>query len=131
MPPAKTQAARRAQATCRDVTLAYPFWLAGQGQDVSSCGPPTFRLTCIDSASSGAFLSSSNMKVLIIDYGNRQPPSRCRHALMAANEACNILFNVSSAFTITDRFIISQSNRELYVLSSCKERWPLPGRCIW
>ena len=37
------------------------------------------------------------------------------------------MFNVSSAFAITDRFSISRRNRELYVLSSCKERRPPPG----
>ncbi|XP_048548254.1 uncharacterized protein LOC125527782, partial [Triticum urartu] len=49
------------------------------------------------------------------------------HVLVAADVACNILFNVSSAFAITDRFSISRRNRELYVLYSCKERRPPPG----
>ncbi|KAM0868173.1 hypothetical protein ACQ4PT_041485 [Festuca glaucescens] len=74
------------QATCGNLTLAYPFWLAGQGQDVSSCGPPAFRLTCNGSASAGAFLSSSYMRVLGIDYGNRSLVAV--HALLAADAAC-------------------------------------------
>lgn len=110
-------------ATCGNLTLAYPFWLAGQDQ--TSCGPPAFRLTCNDSASSGAFLSSSYMKVLSVDYGSRSLVAV--HALLAADAACTIMFNVSSAFAITDRFSISRSNRELYALSSCRERLPPPG----
>ena len=122
---ATTQDAGCSEASCGNLTLTYPFWLAGQGQDVSSCGPPAFRLTCNDSASSGAFLSNSYIKVLSIDYGNRSLVAV--HALLAADEACSIMFNVSSAFAITDSFSISQSNRELYALSSCKERLPPPG----
>ncbi|XP_044355067.1 LEAF RUST 10 DISEASE-RESISTANCEUS RECEPTOR-LIKE PROTEIN KINASE-like 2.1 [Triticum aestivum] len=108
--------------TCGNLTLAYPFWLAGQ--DRFSCGPPAFQLTCNDSAA-GAFVGTSYMKVLDIDYGNRSLV--VVHVLVAADVACNILFNVSSAFAITDRFSISRRNRELYVLYSCKERRPPPG----
>jgi hypothetical protein len=65
------------------------------------------------------------MKVLGIDYGNRSLVAV--HTLLAADAACTVMFNVSSAFAITDRFSISRSNRELYALSSCKERRPPPG----
>uniref|UniRef100_A0ACD5VKQ1 Uncharacterized protein n=1 Tax=Avena sativa TaxID=4498 RepID=A0ACD5VKQ1_AVESA len=111
-------------ATCGNLTLAYPFWLA-TSQDGSSCGPPAFRLTCNDSVSSGVFLSNSYIKVLSIDYDSRSLVAV--HALLAADTACTVTFNVSSAFAITDRFSISQTNRELYVLSRCKERRPPPS----
>ncbi|GJN05876.1 hypothetical protein PR202_ga23546 [Eleusine coracana subsp. coracana] len=53
---------------------------------------------------------------------------RHRHRLRAGDAACTILFNVSSAFDITDRFKISPSNRELYVLSKCiNGMMPPPG----
>ncbi|KAK3163829.1 hypothetical protein QOZ80_1AG0008830 [Eleusine coracana subsp. coracana] len=53
---------------------------------------------------------------------------RHRHRLRAGDAACTILFNVSSAFGITDRFKISPSNRELYVLSKCiNGMMPPPG----
>jgi hypothetical protein len=64
------------------------------------------------------------MKVLSIDYGNRSFVAI--HALLATDAACSVMFNLSSAFAITDMFSISRSNRELYVLSSCKERRPPP-----
>ncbi|TVU22027.1 hypothetical protein EJB05_31703, partial [Eragrostis curvula] len=51
-------------ATCGNLTIAYPFWLAGK--DNSSCGPPSFQLTC-NSSAAGAFLSGSYIKILIID----------------------------------------------------------------
>lgn len=109
-------------ATCGNLTITYPFWLGGRDQ--SSCGPPAFQLTCNNSVS-GAFLSSSYIKVLDFDYGSRSLVAV--HALLAADAACTVIFNVSSAFAITDRFRISRSNRELYVLSRCKERHPPPG----
>lgn len=108
-------------ATCGNLTITYPFWLGSQNQ--SSCGPPSFRLTCNDRAS-GPFLRNSYIKVLGFDYGRRSLVAV--HALLAADAACTVMFNVSSAFAITDRFSISQSNRELYVLSRCRERLPPP-----
>ncbi|EEC69892.1 hypothetical protein OsI_00294 [Oryza sativa Indica Group] len=108
-------------ATCGNLTITYPFWLGSQDQ--SSCGPPSFRLTCNDRAS-GPFLRNSYIKVLGFDYGRRSLVAV--HALLAADAACTVMFNVSSAFAITDRFSISQSNRELYVLSRCRERLPPP-----
>uniref|UniRef100_A0A0D9UWI5 non-specific serine/threonine protein kinase n=1 Tax=Leersia perrieri TaxID=77586 RepID=A0A0D9UWI5_9ORYZ len=110
------------QVMCGNLTITYPFWLGGRDQ--SSCGPPAFRLTCNDTAS-GPFLSSSYIKVLGFDYGRRSLVAV--HALLAADAACTVMFNVSSAFAITDRFSISRSNRELYVLSRCRERLPPPG----
>uniref|UniRef100_A0A0D9Y2X9 non-specific serine/threonine protein kinase n=1 Tax=Oryza glumipatula TaxID=40148 RepID=A0A0D9Y2X9_9ORYZ len=108
-------------ATCGNLTITYPFWLGSQDQ--SSCGPPSFRLTCNDRAS-GPFLRNSYIKVLGFDYGRRSLVAV--HALLAADAACTVMFNVSSAFAIADRFSISQSNRELYVLSRCRERLPPP-----
>ncbi|KAF0905023.1 hypothetical protein E2562_000834 [Oryza meyeriana var. granulata] len=109
-------------ARCGNLTITYPFWLGSQDQ--SSCGPPAFRLTCNDTASS-PFLSSSYIKVLDVDYGRRSLVAV--HALLAADAACTVMFNVSSAFAITDRFSISRSNRQLYVLSRCRERLPPLG----
>jgi hypothetical protein len=65
------------------------------------------------------------MRVLSIDYGNRSLVAV--HALLAADSTCTVLFNMSSAFAITDRFRISRSNREVYMLSRCQERRPPPG----
>ncbi|KQK02582.1 hypothetical protein BRADI_2g02477v3 [Brachypodium distachyon] len=111
-------------ATCGNLTLAYPFWLAGGQEDQQpSCGPPAFQLTCHNNGS--AFLRTSYMKVLNVDYGSRSLVAV--HALLAADAACTVMFNVSSAFAITDRYRISRSNRELYVLSRCRERRPPPG----
>ncbi|XP_040376897.1 LEAF RUST 10 DISEASE-RESISTANCE LOCUS RECEPTOR-LIKE PROTEIN KINASE-like 2.1 [Oryza brachyantha] len=106
-------------ATCGNLTITYPFWLGDRDQ--SSCGPPAFRLTC-NNTELGPFLRNSYIKVLGFDYGRRSLVAV--HALLAADAACTVMFNVSSAFAITDRFRISPSNRELYVLSSCKERLP-------
>jgi hypothetical protein len=111
-------------ATCGNLTITYPFWLGGLDRDTSSCGPPAFQLTCSSSAS-GAFLSSSYYNVLHIYYGRRSLVAV--HALLAADTGCRILFNMSSAFAITDRFRISASNRELYVLSRCDGTPPPPG----
>uniref|UniRef100_A0ACD5TQT9 Uncharacterized protein n=1 Tax=Avena sativa TaxID=4498 RepID=A0ACD5TQT9_AVESA len=116
-----------ALATCGNLTLAYPFWMAGS-KDGSSCGPPAFQLTCNNSVSSDEFLGNSYIKVLSIDYDSRSLVAV--HALLAADTACTVTFNVSSAFSITDRFSISQTNRELYVLSRCKERRPPPGAAM-
>jgi hypothetical protein len=111
-------------ATCGNLTITYPFWLGGLDRDTSSCAPPAFQLTCSSSAS-GAFLSSSYYNVLHIDYGRRSLVAV--HALLAADAGCSILFNVSSAFAITDRFRISASNRGLYVLSKCDGTPPPPA----
>lgn len=111
-------------ATCGNLTITYPFYLAGQ--DTSSCGPPAFQLTCNNSDSGpGAFLRSSYIRVLDIDYGNRSLVGV--HVLLAEDAACSIMFNVSSAFAITDRFTISPSNRELYVMSNCGGTLPPAG----
>nr|CAB3472302.1 unnamed protein product [Digitaria exilis] len=109
-------------ATCGNLTITYPFSLVGQV--TSSCGPPAFQLTCNNSGA-GAFLGSSYIRVLDIDYGNRSLVAV--HVLLAADAACTIMFNVSSAFAITDRFTISASNRELYVLSKCGGTLPPAG----
>ncbi|TVU22033.1 hypothetical protein EJB05_31709, partial [Eragrostis curvula] len=109
-------------ATCGNLTITYPFWLAGR--DASSCGPPSFQLTC-NTSTAGAFMSGSYIKVLDIDYGSRSLVAV--HALLAADAACSILFNVSSAFAITDRFRISDSNRNLYVMSQCDGTLPPAG----
>jgi len=104
-------------ATCGNLSITYPFSLGRRG-DASSCGSPAFQLTC-DSAESGAFLGvSSYMRVLDIDYGNRSLVAV--HVLVAADAACTVIFNVSSAFAISDRFRISANNRELYVMSKCR-----------
>jgi hypothetical protein len=109
--------------TCGNLTITYPFTLGGRGK--SSCGPPAFQLTCNTSASDGAFLGSSYMRVLDIDYGSRSLVAV--HVLMAADAACSVIFNESSAFAITDRFTISPSNRELYIMSRCGGTLPPLG----
>ncbi|CAO2204771.1 unnamed protein product [Urochloa humidicola] len=113
--------------TCGNLTITYPFSLAGR--DTTSCGPPAFQLKCNDSASTGgAFLGrTSYMRILGIDYGSRSLVAV--HVLVAADAACTVIFNVSSAFAITERFAISPSNRELYVMSKCGGTPPLspPG----
>ncbi|TVU22031.1 hypothetical protein EJB05_31707, partial [Eragrostis curvula] len=177
-------------ATCGNLTITYPFWLAGRD---TSCGPPGFQLTC---NSSGAGLIGSYIKdfqiahgteeiinkltlvglwciqmapenrpsmsrviemlerdtddlemppkpflcsplqstnvssctsvvVLDIDYGSRSLVAV--HALLAAGEACGLLFNMSSALAIMDRFRISPSNRELYVMFNCDGTLPSPA----
>jgi hypothetical protein len=108
--------------TCGNLTITYPFSLAGR--DASSCGPPAYQLRC-NSSASGAFLRRSYMRVLDIDYGNRSLVAV--HVLVAADAACTVMFNVSSAFDITDRFTISSSNRELYVMSNCGGTLPPSG----
>ncbi|CAD6239495.1 unnamed protein product [Miscanthus lutarioriparius] len=110
-------------ATCGNLTITYPFTLARRGE--SSCGPTAFQLTCNTSASGGAFLATSYMRVLAIDYGSRSLVAV--HVLMAADAACTVIFNVSSAFAITDRFTISASNRELYIMSRCSGTLPPLG----
>lgn len=112
-------------ATCGNLTITYPFTLGGRSK--SSCGPPAFQLTC-NSSASGAFLRSSYMRVLGIDYGSRSLVAV--HVLIAADAACTVMFNVSSAFAITDRFTISPSNRELYVLSKCSGTLPPPPGAV-
>ncbi|KAJ1282717.1 hypothetical protein BS78_03G072500 [Paspalum vaginatum] len=108
--------------TCGNLTITYPFWSGGR--DTSSCGPPAFQLTC-NSSASGAFLGSSYMRVLNIDYRNRSLVAV--HILLAADAACSVFFNVSSAFAITDRFTISASNRELYAMYNCSGAQPPLG----
>ncbi|CAL4977683.1 unnamed protein product [Urochloa decumbens] len=109
--------------TCGNLTITYPFSLAGRD---TSCGPPAFQLKCNNSASDGAFLGrTSYMRVLGIDYGSRSLVAV--HVLVAADAACTVIFNVSSAFAITDRFTISPSNRELYVMSKCGGTLPPAG----
>jgi hypothetical protein len=59
----------------------------------------------------------------------RPPLARGRARPLGRRRRLQHLFNVSSAFAITDRFRISASNRGLYVLSKC-DGTPLPPAAV-
>nr|TKW13316.1 hypothetical protein SEVIR_5G092200v2 [Setaria viridis] len=99
--------------TCGNLTITYPFSLAGRDTTPSWLLRPA------------GIPAHSYMRVLGINYGSRSLVAV--HVLVADAAACTVIFNVSSAFEITDRFTISPSNRELYVMSKCGGTLPPPG----
>ena len=104
-----------ARAWCGDLSISYPFWLAGTHPP--ECGVhQAFQVTC-DNATGYLKNSLWNYRVQAIFYGFKQ--------IRAANAdlldgACNVDKLANASSVLKQFYVSSQMNQELFFLHGCK-----------
>ncbi|XP_051221045.1 LEAF RUST 10 DISEASE-RESISTANCEUS RECEPTOR-LIKE PROTEIN KINASE-like 1.2 [Lolium perenne] len=117
-----------APAACGNLTIKYPFWLIGR--HTSSCGFPTFGVTCSDDPTGATppTLSGSYLRLIDIRYGDRTVVAF--HARLASGGACRAMrFNVSTSLALS-QLAVSAANWELFFRANCTRAPPPPAEAL-
>ncbi|CAD6232559.1 unnamed protein product [Miscanthus lutarioriparius] len=117
---APNTAAPCAPASCGDLAISYPFWLAGTHPP--KCGHQGFQVTCVKAK---AYLKNSvwTYQIQAIFYTNNL--LRVTNANLSLDgTACNVGNFVNASSVLRPFYIDSQSDMELFFFYGCNLRAP-------